>query len=104
MEAFPEIDRMGFSDLVTARTRIKQAQVPLLDELEGMVRGRHPSLLNPRSSLIMAVVKRYRLIGSDSILLFPSPAMGAATKCQQHLDPLKRLEHLDIIEALVSIA
>jgi predicted NUDIX family NTP pyrophosphohydrolase len=35
---FPEIDRVEWFDLETARTKILPAQVPLLDRLEGAVR------------------------------------------------------------------
>jgi predicted NUDIX family NTP pyrophosphohydrolase len=34
MQAFPEIDRVGWFDLAEARRRIKAAQVPFLDRLE----------------------------------------------------------------------
>jgi predicted NUDIX family NTP pyrophosphohydrolase len=34
--AFPEIDRVGWFDLVAARTKILPAQAPLLDRLEGL--------------------------------------------------------------------
>jgi predicted NUDIX family NTP pyrophosphohydrolase len=34
--AFPEIDRVAWFDVETARTKILPAQVPLLDRLEGL--------------------------------------------------------------------
>jgi predicted NUDIX family NTP pyrophosphohydrolase len=34
MQTFPEIDRVDWFDLPTARTKVKAAQVPLLDRLE----------------------------------------------------------------------
>jgi len=35
MQAFPEIDRVEWFDLTTARRKIKDAQTPFLDRLEG---------------------------------------------------------------------
>lgn len=35
--SFPEIDRVGWFDLPTARTKIRDAQIPLLDRLAEMV-------------------------------------------------------------------
>ena len=35
MRTFPEIDRVEWFDLPTARTKVKAAQIPLLDRLEG---------------------------------------------------------------------
>ena len=37
MQAFPEIDRAGWFDLRQARDKMLASQLPLLDELEGMV-------------------------------------------------------------------
>ena len=37
MQAFPEIDRAGWFGLTEARTMMLASQLPLLDELEGMV-------------------------------------------------------------------
>jgi predicted NUDIX family NTP pyrophosphohydrolase len=34
VQSFPEIDRVAWFDLVEARRRIKEAQIPLLDRLE----------------------------------------------------------------------
>jgi predicted NUDIX family NTP pyrophosphohydrolase len=34
LQSFPEIDRAGFFDLETAKTKIKLAQVPLLERLQ----------------------------------------------------------------------
>ncbi len=34
MQEFPEVDRFGWFDLITARTKINEAQTQLLDELE----------------------------------------------------------------------
>jgi len=39
--AFPEIDRVAWFDMETARTKILPAQVPLLDRLDDAVRGTH---------------------------------------------------------------
>ncbi len=36
---FPEIDRAGFFDVVAARRKINPGQVPLIEELEGVVGG-----------------------------------------------------------------
>jgi predicted NUDIX family NTP pyrophosphohydrolase len=38
-EEFPEIDRAGFFGVAEARQKINAGQVPLIDELEGVVRG-----------------------------------------------------------------
>jgi predicted NUDIX family NTP pyrophosphohydrolase len=38
---FPEIDRVGWFDLETARRKILPAQVPFLDRLDDAVRGTH---------------------------------------------------------------
>lgn len=35
---FPEIDRADFFDVVTARRKVKAAQIPLIDELEAHLR------------------------------------------------------------------
>ena len=40
LREFPEIDRVGWFDLHTARAKILPAQVPFLDRLERLV---HPS-------------------------------------------------------------
>jgi predicted NUDIX family NTP pyrophosphohydrolase len=36
---FPEIDRAAFFDVATARRKIKAAQMPLVEELEGILSG-----------------------------------------------------------------
>jgi len=36
---FPEIDRAGFFGLAEARRKVNSGQVPLIDELEGIVKG-----------------------------------------------------------------
>jgi predicted NUDIX family NTP pyrophosphohydrolase len=35
LQSFPEIDRVAWFDLAEARRRIKEAQIPLIDRLEG---------------------------------------------------------------------
>lgn len=39
MQSFPEIDRVAWFDPIEARRRIKDAQIPLIDRLEEVVRG-----------------------------------------------------------------
>jgi predicted NUDIX family NTP pyrophosphohydrolase len=39
LETFPEIDRVAWFDLDEARRRVKDAQIPLIDRLEGLLSG-----------------------------------------------------------------